>query len=140
MNTLDPKHLVRAKRRYLQQENRKFAKDKFVTVAVPDSVMEMARSRSRAPVYALRSKDFLVQVFNDDGKPVRLSICRTEIDGAGMWKADISWDELQWIKNACGYESLTAVEIYPPAKDVVNVANMRHLWLYEVPFIWRAMA
>jgi hypothetical protein len=32
-----------------------------------------------------------------------------------------------------------AVEVYPPAGDVVNVANMRHLWVLRdrLPFAWR---
>lgn len=32
-----------------------------------------------------------------------------------------------------------AVEIYPAERDIVNVANMRHLWVLpeRLPFGWR---
>lgn len=41
----------------------------------------------------------------------------------------ITWDDLQWIKRAAGYGDREAVEVYPLDDDVVNVANMRHLWI-----------
>ena len=84
-----------------------------------------------------RSRDFLVQVFVESNGAVRLSVCRTEIDG-DSWKPGISWDDLQIIKNQCGYSDRWAVEIYPPDEQVVNVSNMRHLWIIkEKPeFAW----
>ncbi len=49
------------------------------------------------------------------------------------------WDELQRIKSECGYGNTDAIEIYPADDDVVNVANMRHLWILDsrIPFAWR---
>ncbi|EOG1815585.1 hypothetical protein ACK3RA_000943 [Enterobacter hormaechei] len=48
-------------------------------------------------------------------------------------------DALQEIKSAVGYGDRDAVEIYPRDSDVVNVANMRHLWITPEPiaFAWR---
>lgn len=89
------------------------------------------------PARVFRSRDYLVQVYVSDGD-IRISACRTELDSEGYWKDGISWEELQRIKNECGFADKCAVEIYPPEADVVNVANMRHLWIYEPPFMWRS--
>ena len=40
----------------------------------------------------------------------------------------ITWDALQQIKNELLGEDVLAVEIYPASHDVVNEANIRHLW------------
>lgn len=89
---------------------------------------------------AWRSRDWLVQVF-EDGGTLRLSVCRTALAPRGeRWADGISWDDLQRLKRECGRGHLDAVEIYPADRDVVNVANMRHLWLVEpgvLPFAWR---
>ncbi|KKC63177.1 hypothetical protein WG82_13345 [Citrobacter amalonaticus] len=82
---------------------------------------------------------FLVQEFQEENGVIRLSVNTTSMANSGRWKDGISWDALQEIKNAVGYEDRDAVEIYPAQKDVVNVANMRHLWLVNEPltFAWR---
>ena len=46
-------------------------------------------------------------------------------------RSGISWDELQRLKDEHLGPDVLAVEIYPPARRVVNELNMRHLW--EVP-------
>jgi len=48
-------------------------------------------------------------------------------------------EALQEIKSAVGYGDRDAVEIFPAQKDLVNVANMRHLWIVpeSIPFAWR---
>ena len=82
---------------------------------------------------------FLVQEFKEDGGVIRLTVNTTSIGGSGRWKDGISWDALQEIKSAVGYGDRDAVEIYPRDADVVNVANMRHLWITPEPisFAWR---
>ncbi len=95
-----------------------------------------------APIAVLRSMTFLVQVF-DATSGLRLSVNRTVVSGweAGQpkWLEGISWDEMQRLKAEAGYADRWAVEIFPPSADVVNVANMRHLWLLpEAPsYGWR---
>jgi hypothetical protein len=44
-----------------------------------------------------------------------------------------------FIKNAVGYQDRDAVEVYPSQTDVVNVSNMRHLWILpeKLDFAWR---
>lgn len=89
-----------------------------------------------------RSKTLLVQVYQEAAGVIRLSICRTDLDDTLEYATGFEWDELQAIKNAVGYAQRDAVEVFPAADDVVNVANMRHLWVLPdpLPFAWRARA
>lgn len=83
-----------------------------------------------------RSSSFLLQVYLDR-EHTRLSVCRTEIDGP-RFRAEIAWDDLMMLKRECGRGDLCAIEIYPPEAEVVNVANMRHLWIVDPPpFMWK---
>jgi len=87
----------------------------------------------------LRSRDFLVQEFIAPfPAKVRLTICRTSLAG-DRWQDGITWDDLQRLKRECGYGDADAIEIFPADMDVVNVANMRHLWVMAEPveFAWR---
>lgn len=90
------------------------------------------------PLKVWKNDQFLVQL-RQDGNFKRFSINRTEIETLGinpLWKDGISWDDLQWIKDSIGYKDHWAVEIYPPFDEIVNVANMRHLWLLPEPPIY----
>lgn len=86
----------------------------------------------RGLIDAWVSVAFLAQVYAEDGA-LRISVCRTQLGPDGRWKADITWDELQGVKEAIGFGDVAAFEVYPAGKDVVNVANMRHLWIPTVP-------
>lgn len=79
---------------------------------------------------AMRSDDFLVQFFDEGKGIVRLSINRTYVDMNGEWLANISWDELQSLKAQAGYGDKVAVEVFPSDDSIVNVSNMRHLWVF----------
>lgn len=82
-----------------------------------------------------RSRNFLVQVFTHEDA-TRLSVCRTEVRG-DRFRGDITWEDLQRLKRECGRGDQCAVELFPPDSEVVNVANMRHLWLVPAPsFMW----
>ena len=126
---------TRAQRRQLERNNAK----------LPERLQDIPRDQwpANAPptiMRVFRSRDFLVQEYEPPSAHViaRLSICRTSISG-NLWKDGITWDELQRIKNEVGYGDADAVEIYPADGDVVNVANMRHLWVMDAPvsFAWR---
>lgn len=127
------RHERRAASQHLKKESKTYP-DQLVPVP------ETEWSRREPGMVALwRSNRFLVQVYVENDGVVRLSVCRTEINNRGQWQDNITWEELQEIKNQCGYEDHDAVELYPRAKDVVNVANMRHLWVFDEPllFAWR---
>lgn len=76
------------------------------------------------------SQKYLVQVYDEGNEYFRLSISRTQIDERGQWQDGLSWDELMECKRQVGRGDVFAVEVYPPDKDVVNVANMRHVFTF----------
>jgi hypothetical protein len=127
----------RAMRRALEKENllwpenlRQIPQTDWPTSSHPTSPKRIECWRSRA---------FLVQVFSECGGIERLSVCRTSHNG-NRWEENITWDELQRLKAECGRGDRQAVEIFPADRDVVNVANMRHLWVLvePLPFAWCA--
>ena len=92
----------------------------------------------------LRSRTFLVQLYRRDslGEMIRLSAQRTEYDNkTRRFKDGISWDELMKLKLEAGYGDQCALEVYPPEDLIVNVANIRHLFILpkgSIPhFVWR---
>ena len=91
------------------------------------------------------SRHYLVQLYQEaqhDSAPVyRMSVCRTRLKKTGVrWQEGLTWDELQAIKREIGFGDWYGVEIYPRECDVVNEANMRHIWLMEkpLPVGWRS--
>ncbi len=98
---------------------------------VPES--EWPKTDDSAPTrFAVwRSREFLVQVYAAPAGSVRISVNRVVKGVDGRWVDGITWDELQRIKGEIGYADCWAAEYFPPAADVVNVANMRHLWLLD---------
>lgn len=77
------------------------------------------------------SRDHLAVLWHDQGHD-RLTINSTTLDHSTLnWDDGLTWDELQQVKNQCGYGHRWAVEVYPPAGEVINDANMRHLWLLD---------
>lgn len=60
------------------------------------------------------------------GWPVHL-----DVDLGHLWvehDGSITWDQLQAIKCAVWGDSARAIEVYPASGNVVNSANIRHLW------------
>lgn len=87
-----------------------------------------------------RSRGFVLMVYPAPGEMERLTVCRTAIQTNGRFADGISWDDLQRLKSECGRGDREAVELYPRDRDVVNVGNLRHLWVVKdgLPFAWRA--
>jgi hypothetical protein len=112
----------------LRAENRKWPKE---LKQVPKECwipVDWENNSKRTCVW--RSRDWLIQIF-DEGYCIRMSVNRTDQGKDGNWVDGIAWDELQDLKRKVGYGEFVAVEIYPQDKDIVNVANMRHLWILK---------
>lgn len=59
-------------------------------------------------------------------------VCIRNITGT-----DITWKEKQKIKNELWGPEYTAIEVFPPESELVDAANMYHLWIfkgYKLPF------
>jgi len=120
--------LSQARSKFLAEENAKWTAE----LSPMPAERWPPRQHETYPIAVLRSRTFLVQAFSEE-TGIRLSINRTEvarwIDGMPIWREGISWEEIQSLKAQAGYGAHWMVEIYPPDANVVNVANMRHLWL-----------
>jgi hypothetical protein len=89
--------------------------------------------KDKAPIEAWSSRGFLLMVFIERGG-IRLSIMRTLYDeNTGRFSDGISWDDLERLKYECGRGEEWAVEIFPPRSEIVNVQNMRHLFVLPEP-------
>lgn len=92
------------------------------------------------PIKVWKSKDYLAVLYEQraDGmrrltvNSTRRMPNRTRKSGTD-WRDGITWDELQRVKNETLGEDVWCVEVYPPGEDVVDVANMRHLWPLDEP-------
>lgn len=76
---------------------------------------------------AIMRLDFEIQTNNSINIWVDSDIDRIEVEHNGA----ITWDELQYIKNAVWGEDAAAIEVYPSKADVVNGGNYRHLWRWH---------
>jgi hypothetical protein len=122
-------------RRALERENARWSN--FLTLIPESDWTEDMRAAQRRPVEAWRSRHFALMVYPEANGVERLSICRAAIAG-DRWQDGIAWDDLMELKRQCGRGEKCAVEILPPDHEIVNVANMRHLWVlpYSPPFMW----
>jgi hypothetical protein len=88
------------------------------------------------PVKLWKSRHYLAQLHEEtwlgNTEVLRLSVNRVA-RAAGGWGENIPWQELMRCKREAGYADWYAIEIYPRDRDIVNVANMRHLWLLSEP-------
>jgi hypothetical protein len=95
------------------------------------------------PLNCLRSRSFLVVVWLEPNGFTRLSVNRTEWDERKQrFRDDISWDDLQRLKAEAGFANCCALEVYPPDDHIINVANMRHIFVVPTPprFMWKRAA
>jgi hypothetical protein len=79
------------------------------------------------------SRDWLVQVYFthwSTGAVERITVCRTTLNlDTGRWIDGILWDDLMEVKRQIGRGDRWAIEAFPADRDVVDVANMRHLFV-----------
>lgn len=109
---------------WLKKENKKYPK---TLQELPRDQWPLGYTENPGIIQVWRSSSFLVQAYAE-GDVIRLSINRAVIVN-GEWGADISWEELQDLKRQAGYGNRRAVEVYPMDDHIINVANMRHLWI-----------
>lgn len=119
----------KAAKDYMKKESRKL-NNKFIP--------QQGEHPDKDFIKAMRNKDFFVQIFKEE-HATRLSINRTELNKAGTrWRDGITWDEIYNIKNQLGYKDKCAVELYPPENKIVDVANIRHIFVLDNPpaYMW----
>jgi hypothetical protein len=109
----------------------------------PATLREIPREQwpAFAPAHLIevwRSRGFLVQVYTEPSDFQRMSVYRAFHDG-DSWVDQVTWDELMQLKRECGRGDKDALEVFPADVDIVNVANMRHLFFPPTPvkFKWK---
>ncbi len=122
--------VTREMRRQLEREN---ARQPLVLRPVPAEQWPDLSNMKNKPCQVWRSRHYLVQIFDEVDGVLRISANRTTARPDGRWDDGLTWDELQDIKRQLGMADRYAVEVYPRDSDVVNVANMRHLWVLPEP-------
>lgn len=133
---------LKAAKRYLEQQNRKYTS---VLEPVPSETWPASPHGAPIPESVFRSAYFLAQVFREK-VGYRISVQRCSVvglrdNGEPIWAEQISWDDLMGVKRQVGFSGQWAVEVYPPDEDIVNVANMRHLWVIAEPvYGWKKNA
>ena len=135
-NSKERKLFLKEVRKYIDAESKKYPANSFAEVPLPEHLRGQ-----NGLVKVMRSRDYLVQVYI--GKEnIRFSVNSVRIKDDGQWEEGISWDTLMSIKRHLGYGDYDAVEVYPREMDIVNVANIRHLFILNesLPFIWRHKA
>ena len=129
--------ITREQRRQLARDNAKLPAN---LQPVPKDLWPQYPVGRKIPYSVWRSRYFLVQCYAEHDGISRLSVARSVIEPTtGRWKDGITWEELQAIKREVGLGDYMAVEIYPKDRDIINVANMRHLWVLRDPlnFGWK---
>ena len=119
----------------LRKDNKRWP-EKLIAV---DSALWPTEKRSRCLLSVWRSSRFLVMIYRERPGVLWMSVNRTEVKGS-RWVDGITWDELQRLKREAGFGAMDAIEIYPRDEDVVDVANIRHLFILEdslVEYGWR---
>jgi hypothetical protein len=137
----------RKERRQVKAEQKRHA-ERMPQALTPVPEREWPSHIQPRPIKVWRSSKYLVQVY-DEPRPgdfakqyrglLRMSVNRSQIGVNGRWKDGLTWDELQSIKSEIGLGDWYGVEVYPRDGDVVNDANIRHIWLIPFPLLigWR---
>jgi hypothetical protein len=108
----------------------------------PKDIRRMGRFlNGQVALAAWESPQFLVVLYAErSGRRLSINRARLKPDGSGRWDDGITWDTLQEIKSKIGLGDCWGVEVFPPDDELVDVANIRHIWLLPEPpaFAWRA--
>jgi hypothetical protein len=128
-------HLSRHERRSMVVYANEEAKKRPVKLTeIPRGLWPMSQTKQ---THVWHSRKFLVQMFDETPfqgiDTRRISVCRVTLQNDGAWEEGLSWEDLMQVKREIGFGDWYAVEIYPRDIDIVNVANMRHLWLLGAP-------
>jgi hypothetical protein len=126
--------LDRNQRRILAEET---GKQPRTLRQVPKDQWPEIRAFNLADVW--RSNGVLVQVYSEAGGFQRMSVCRA-LHNRDSWVDQITWDKPMQLKRELGRGDRDALVVFPADADIVNVANMRHLFFPPEPvaFKWRA--
>lgn len=123
---------IKIKNAYLRKESKQYPSH---LIKIED--VKVSEGMNPKPTEVWRSNAFLVTLYVEANGLERMSVCRTELNEVGRWVDRIMWDDLQRLKRECGRGDRCAIEVYPADQNLVNVANMRHLWFMSGHVGWK---
>lgn len=134
-NNKERKLILKQFRQHTLSESKKYSATEVTEIPLPTKF----EGNPKSPFKVFRTRDHLIQIYREATGHIRISVNKVAVFDNGDWEDGISWDTLMWVKKQLGYGDCHAVEVYPREEDVVNVANIRHLFILEepLPFIWR---
>jgi hypothetical protein len=104
---------------------------------------DLAEKMMRPPEQVWMCASLAVYVYPPLNGARRLSFHRPELadptrelSAENRWRDQITWDEIQRAKRDIGFGDQWALEAYPADEHVINVANMRHVWLVDEAPAW----
>lgn len=130
---LDDRNLNREQRRALEKATRLLISTYPDTLEiVPENDLNVPYSSHPEDIKTIfRSKKYTVILWKQnriDGKQ-RFSISRNEWNSKERrYVGDISWDEIMEIKRQIGLGDVECWEYYPKDNEIINEANMRHIF------------
>ena len=65
----------------------------------------------------------------EDSCFLRMVVHFLELRDDGNYREGLTWDDLQEVKRQIGRGDWCGYEVYPRDRDVINNANLRHIWL-----------
>jgi hypothetical protein len=116
-----------------EQMVRDNAKRPLVLEQLPRESWDRSSQKDVKRIEVWLSRKYLVQVFEEAEGVLRVSVNRTTMRADDRWEENLVWDEMQEIKRQIGRADSYAIEVFPRDRDVVNVANMRHMWVLPAP-------
>lgn len=129
-NYIDDRELNREQRRALAKAKRPLiASYPEKLTKVPDGDKSLPYTSHAMDLREVwRSKKFTVMVWNVPAG-TKISVQRNEWNPTTRRYADgITWDEIMEIKRDIGLGESTGIEFFPADSEVINIANVRHIW------------
>lgn len=100
---------------------------------VPEQEWPIMPGMETEPLMVWESRDYLAVLYQQKANGwKRLTVNSVRRNGKS-WRDGITWDELQRIKNECLGPETWCVENYPSDSKLVDVSNMRHLFVLDEP-------
>lgn len=126
----DDRTLNREQRRALEKAQRAYIAtlpEKLTRMDDNDPMMPYS-SHPEDRIGVWRNKKFSVILWKVPAGE-KMTISRNEWDSkTRRYEDGITWDEIQEIKRELGYGERTGVEFFPPDSELINIANVRHIW------------
>jgi hypothetical protein len=137
--TAELQFTVKKIQKHLREQSFKYGNVLQVVPAaeLPD-VRNVAATMSCVVVGAWRSRHHLVVEYIEPTGFHRLTMQCAQVDAQGKWLQGLTWDTMMELKEQSGHGDKWGVECFPPIANVVNVSNLRHIFLLteKPPYAW----